>query len=97
MSHALKIFPRIIYGLIRRKCKRVCGGIQFNFRKGLGTREAIFEMEVMLQQCYNHHQDASICFIDYKKVFDTVRHEPLTRILEKIDLYGPNNTKYWRQ
>lgn len=101
MSHALKIFLKVIHGRIYKKCEAISGDTQFGFRKGLGTREALFAMKILLQQCYDHQQDVHVCFIDYEKAFDTIRHEPLMKILKEADLDSKDiqiiRELYWQQ
>ena len=35
-----------------------------------------------------HKQDLCLCFLDYSKAFDCVRHEPLKDMLHTIDTGG---------
>lgn len=51
---------------------------QFGFRKGTGTREALFALNVLIQRCL----DMNICFIDYNKAFDRVHHKQLMEVLK---------------
>lgn len=82
MSHVLKIFLRIIHSRIYNKCEEQINDTQFGFRKGLGTREAIFCLNVLTQQCRDMNVDIYACFIDYQKAFDCVNHEKLIEILQ---------------
>lgn len=43
---------------------------------------------VYWKDIYSIQKDLSICFIDYSKVFDRVRHAELLNILEKVDFNG---------
>ena len=101
MSHALKTFLRIIHNRIYRICEEHCGETQFGFKKGMGTREALFGMKILLQRCYDYQQEIHICFIDYEKAFDTVKHDPLITILREIGLDGKDiriiQQLYWNQ
>ncbi|XP_060533833.1 uncharacterized protein LOC132706497 [Cylas formicarius] len=47
MSHVLKVFLRIVHTRIYAKCERQVGGTQFGFRNGVGTREALFSLNVL--------------------------------------------------
>ena len=71
MSHALKTFLRVLHTRRFPKCEELRGEPQFGFKKGLGTREALFYMKILLQKAYDHRKDVFVCFID-------------TRILERF-------------
>lgn len=101
MSHALKIFLKIIHRRIFRKCERVMSESQFGFRQGLGTREAIVATQVLIQNCYDQRKNVCLCFIDYEKAFDKVQHHKLIAQLRKLDLDEKDirciKNLYWHQ
>ena len=42
--------------------------------------------------CYIEKQiDAYVCFIDYSKDFDTVKHKPLIQFLQSLDVDAQDN------
>lgn len=88
MAHTLKILLRVVHNRISRKLDVDIGDTQFGFRKGLGTREALFALNVLSQRCLDINQDIYACFIDYNKAFDRVRHDLLveTLIKRRIDI-----------
>lgn len=88
MAHTLKILLKVIHNRIYRKLDADVGDTQFGFRKGLGTREALFALNVLSQRCMDVNQDLYACFIDYNKAFDKVRHDQLieTLLKRRIDL-----------
>lgn len=101
MSHALKVFLKIIHSRIYRKCEEHISDTQFGFRSGLGTRDAQFCLNFLVQRCLDIHKNVYLCFIDYEKAFDKVRHEQLVEIIEhtgidKHDLRIITNL-YWAQ
>lgn len=101
MSHILKIFLKIIHRRIYKKCEEHAGKNQFGFRNGLGTREAICALNVLAQRCRDVNRNLYLCFIDYKKAFDNVKHRKLVDILQKIGI-GRKECRliknlYWRQ
>lgn len=53
MSHVLKVFLTIIHNSIRvrAQCDDQLGESQFGFRSGMGTREALFALNVLVQKC----------------------------------------------
>lgn len=49
MSYVLKVFLRIIHTRIFKKCEEHVDRVQFGFRNGVGTREALFCLNVLTQ------------------------------------------------
>lgn len=101
MSHALKIFLKVIHQRIYKLCEDHIGRTQFGFRNPMGTREALFCVQVLSQRCRDMDCDVYACFVDYQKAFDRVRHGTLVEILNKIGL-DDRNLKiivnlYWGQ
>uniref|UniRef100_A0A8D8SJ40 Craniofacial development protein 2 n=2 Tax=Cacopsylla melanoneura TaxID=428564 RepID=A0A8D8SJ40_9HEMI len=87
MSHTLKTFLKVIHKRIVNKLEENISDTQFGFRNGLGTREALFAYNVIIQRCLDVNQTVYVCFLDYNKAFDKVRHGLLISILkdENID------------
>ena len=101
MSHVLKIFLKIIQARIYRKCEACLSDTQFGFRSGMGTREALFSIQVLIQRCRDVSVDVYACFIDYQKAFDRVKHNKLVEILLELGLDGKDvriiERLYWNQ
>lgn len=101
MSHALKILLRIVHQRIYSKCEQNITDTQFGFRNNMGTREALFGINVLLQRCKDVNKDVYLCFLDYNKAFDTVRHEKLLSILNDLNLDNRDirliRNLYWNQ
>lgn len=101
MSHALKLFLRVIHGRIYNKLDEHTGYTQFGFKKGLGTKEALFAVQVLIERCRDVNTSVYLCFIDFSKAFDLVNHEKLIEALaasgiEAADLRIISNL-YWNQ
>jgi len=86
MSHLLKVLLKIVLQRIRRKILPEIPQTQFGFMKDRGTRNAIFVMRMLEERAIEHQQDIFLCFIDYQKAFDKVRHTELFKMLAKIQL-----------
>lgn len=101
MCHVLKIFLKIIHARIYKKCEENNGETQFGFRNGLGTREALFAIQVLIQRCRDVNCDVYVCFLDYTKAFDRCQHEKLLDLLTDIGLDGKDiriiANLYWGQ
>lgn len=101
MSHLLKVFLKIIHKRIYRMCEEGLTETQFGFRDALGTREALFAIQVLFQRCRDVNCDIFACFIDYQKAFDRVQHGKLIKILQQLGLGGKDRriitNLYWNQ
>lgn len=101
MNHTLKLFLKIIHDRIYSKCEATISKNQFGFRNGFGTREALFSIQVLIQNCKDVQKDIFICFVDYEKAFDKVRHSKLIEILQKLDINQKDlrciQKLYWEQ
>ena len=67
----------------------------------MGTRDAIFAIQVLFQRCRDVNTDIHACFIDYKKAFNTVKHEKLLEILKRTGVPDAElriiTNLYWNQ
>lgn len=101
MSQILKLFLSIIHDRIKTKCDEQLSDSQFGFRSGVGTREALFAIQVLVQKCKEMQQDVYMCFIDYEKAFDRVLHDRLISLLADIGLDQRDiriiQSLYWNQ
>ncbi|BFZ26094.1 hypothetical protein BsWGS_29133 [Bradybaena similaris] len=55
--------------------------VQAGFRKSRGTRDHILNMRNIIEKCREFNVDINICFIDYTKAFDCVKHQTLWNIM----------------
>lgn len=101
MSHLLKIFLKIIHKRIYKICEERISDTQFGFMKGVGTRDALFSIQVLFQRCRDVNCDIFACFIDYEKAFDKIQHEKMMQILKDTGIDGKNlriiRNLYWNQ
>ena len=82
MSQITKIILRIVLNRIRNKILPEIGNEQCGFIRGKGTRNAIFILRMLMERAIEVKKDLYVCFVDYEKAFDRVRHVDLIRILE---------------
>ena len=69
--------------------------------EGKGTTNAIDILRNIIERSLEHQKDLFLCFIDYTKAFDKVRHEKLLDILKQLDVDGKDiriiGKMYWEQ
>ncbi|XP_071576849.1 uncharacterized protein [Temnothorax nylanderi] len=74
---------------------------KFGFRNGLGTREALFSLNVLTQRCRDMNINVFACFIDYRKAFDCVKHHKMIEILRATGIDSEEirliSNLYWQQ
>lgn len=101
MSQSLKLFLKLIHQRIYKICEEQISCTQFGFRNALGTREALFSIQVLFQRARDVNHDIFACFIDYQKAFDKVQHDKMMEILESIGLEKQDlriiANLYWNQ
>ena len=101
MSHVIKLILIVLVNRVRRKTQPEIADVQFGFVKGKGTRNAIFALRILAERCIEVQQDLFLCFIDYTKAFDKVRHEDLITLFDSLDIDGKDlrliRNLYWEQ
>ena len=101
MPHITKIFLRVILNRIKTRINIEVGEEQFGFRAGSGTREGIFCLNILAQKHIEVNKDLYVCFIDYAKAFDRVKHCELIECLKSIGIDGKDcriiSNLYWHQ
>ena len=86
---------------VRRKLSPEISSSQFGFVSDSGTRNAIFTLQTLMERSLDVQKDLYLCFIDYSKAFDKVRHEELFKILARFNIDGKDlrilQNLYWEQ
>ena len=62
--------------------------IEAGFRKGRGTRDQIANIHWIINKIREVQKNIYFCFIDYAKVFDSVDHQKLWKILKEMGMPG---------
>ncbi|PIK48019.1 putative RNA-directed DNA polymerase from mobile element jockey-like [Apostichopus japonicus] len=75
MSHVTKILLSIIIRRNARTIEQEIGDTTIRFRPGMGTREGLFNLRIILDKYLEIGQEVHICFIDYEKAFDSFRFQ----------------------
>ena len=88
MSHITKVILRVIMMRARRCTKPEISQEQCGFVEDTGTRNAIFIVRTLCERAIEVQHDMYLCFIDYAKAFDKVKHEDLFEFLQNLDIDG---------
>ena len=83
LCHTAKIVLNLIKNRIAPIIEQQLSDSQYGFRAGRGTRDAICQLRIMVERCLEMQKTLYICFIDYTKAFDRVKHDLLFEILSK--------------
>ena len=86
MSHTLKLLLKIVLERCWSNIRPEIAQCQYGFMPDKGTRNAIFTLRMLSERNIQHQQNIYICFIDYKKAFDRVRHKRLFKMLNDVGL-----------
>ena len=101
MSHITKVILRVIMMRVRRCTKPEISQEQCGFMEDTGTRNAIFIVRTLCERAIGVQHDLYLCFIDYAKAFDKVKHEDLFEFLQNLDIDGKDlrliRNLYWEQ
>ena len=97
----VKMILRIIMWRARKNIKPEIGKEQCGFMKDTGTRNAIFTLRMICERSIEMQKDIYLCFIDYTKAFDKVKHVQLLDMLQDLDIDGKDirllRNLYWEQ
>ena len=101
MSHVTKLLLKVIEQRIVKKIDNEVSRLQSGFRTGSGTREGIFNLRTVCKQAIDLGKDVYICFIDYTKAFDRVKHSKIIECLSEIGIDDKDlqiiTKMYWEQ
>ena len=88
ISQLSKVVLRIVLRRVKNVIMPEIGKEQYGFMKGKGTSNAIFILRMLGERAVEMQRDLFLCFIDYEKAFDTVRHADLLTMLKNINIGG---------
>ncbi|GFO07610.1 endonuclease-reverse transcriptase [Plakobranchus ocellatus] len=101
MSHITKILLKIIMPRVRNKIKSEIAEEQCGFVEDKGTSNAIYILLTLIERALEVQKDVYLCFIDYTKAFDRVRHDEIITQLKQLNIDGKDlriiKTMYWEQ
>ncbi|GFR75502.1 RNA-directed DNA polymerase from mobile element jockey-like [Elysia marginata] len=74
MSKVTKILLRKVMMRVRNKIRPEIGDTQCGFVEGKGTTNAVYMLKMIIERALEMQKDIYLCFIDYTKAFDRVKH-----------------------
>ena len=77
MNHLSKLVLRVIMNRVRGRTLSKISEVQYGFMPDRGTRNAIYVLRKLVERMIEKQKDVYVCFTEYSKAFDTVKHEPL--------------------
>ena len=86
MSHVTKLLVKIIQQRMANKIDKEVSRLQSGFRPGTGTREGKFNLRTICEGATDIQKDVYICFIDYTKAFNRVKHIKIIECLSEIGI-----------
>ena len=84
ISHTSKILLIIILNRLKGKMEQEISDCQAGYRKNRGTTDMLFVLQLLIEKLRQNNEEAYVTFIDYSKAFDSVIHEQLFDIMEKM-------------
>ena len=86
---------------VRRKLRPEIGEEQNGFVTGKGTNNAIYIIRMLIERSIEVKTDLFLCFIDYTKAFDKVKHKEIISMLKDINIDSKDlriiENIYWQQ
>ena len=86
ISHASKVTLKILQASLQQYVNRELPDAQARFRKGRGNREQIANVHWIIEKAREFQKNIYFCFTDYAKSFDSVDHNKLRKILQKMGI-----------
>ncbi|GFO18885.1 endonuclease-reverse transcriptase [Plakobranchus ocellatus] len=101
MSQGMKILLRIVMMRVRNKIRPEIGDTQCGFVEGKGTTNAVYMLRMIIERALEMQKDIYLCFIDYTKAFDRVKHWEMIKQLKQLHVDGKDlriiKNIYWQQ
>ena len=86
MIQVAKALLKVLELRLKNKIEQYVDEEQFGFRPGKGTRDAKLMLSCIMERALEKQRDLYMCFVDFEKAFDTVKHELLVETLRKYDV-----------
>ena len=84
-SLAAKIYNKMILNRLVPFLDPILRKNQNGFRRGRTTKAQVLSLRRIIEEMRNHNKDVTLCFVDFKKAFDSINRDIMFQILP---LYG---------
>jgi hypothetical protein len=84
LEHAMKVFERVIE--LRVRSRGGIDGMQFGFRAGKGTTDAIFVVRQLQEKFLEKKRELWMAFVDLEKAFDRVPRQVVWWALRQVGI-----------
>ena len=81
LCHCSKIFTSVLMDRIRNRTEEILSEEQAGFRSARSTIDQIFTLRQMTEKYADFSRDLFICYIDFRKAFDSIWRKGLWRVL----------------
>ena len=88
LSHAGKMYAKVLEQRTRYKVEPFLSQAQMGFRKGRSCADAIFALRQLSEKVIEHDRELNIVFVDQEKAFDRVNRDKLWQTLELYNIQG---------
>ena len=86
ISHASKIMLKFLQARLQQYVNQEFPDVQNGFRKGRGIIDQIANIHWIIEKAREFQKDIYFCFFDYAKVFNSVDHNKLWKILQEMGI-----------
>ena len=101
MSHLTKVMLPVLMKRMRNKILREISENPFGCTADKDTRNAVFSLRTAMERAIEVQKDLYLCFIDYSKAIDRVKHSDLFDILLRHNCDGKDlrviRNLHWKQ
>ena len=86
ISHASKVMLKILEARLQQYVNHELPDVQAGFRKCRGTRDQIANIHWITEKAREFQKNIYFCSIDYAKAFDSMDHNKMWKILQKMEI-----------
>ena len=86
LFHVSKVMLKILQARLQQYINQEFPDVQTGFRKGRGPRDQIANIHWIIEKAREFQKNIYFCFIVYIKVFDSVDHNNLWKILQEMGI-----------
>ena len=90
MGHVIKILLKICVLRMKNKIHPEISKEQYGFQPDKSTRNAIFFLRILSERAIEMQQHLHVCYIDYKKAFNRLKHEIVLKKLREVSTDDKN-------